>query len=310
MAQTNRIVSALCLAAFLALGSGIALAQQSNDAVDSNAVATPPPAQQQQSLPPQPPTFFVRPQQMTPPSTTSSPTAGQFLGKFLKSDFFSGQSHNILQLSPTDQRALSNSDLMIVIDHSGSMKTRDCPGFSFPGGLNSRLQWVVDELTIFSNQIIASMPHGFSLITFDNNPEVFQISNVDELNQVLSSLRPGGGTRLEAALGKAFQIHRAHMNQPLLIAVITDGEVNVRESEQTMAQGTREFPPPCGVAITILQVGAIAEQTTAGRIQALSSILPMGALYQPLTGVPFSQLRRWGLGNAVLFALRSSMSHR
>src|SRR5262249_32287442 len=102
-------------------------------------------------------------------------------------------------------------------------------------------------------------------------------------------------------------LHNEHLNQPLVIAVITDGEVNVRESGQMIAEGTRAFPPPNNLSITILQVGTIAEATTAPRLAVLTSALPMGAAYQCLSGVPFSRLRKDGLGNDVLYALRSRM---
>jgi von Willebrand factor type A domain len=341
----KRVLTALFLAAPMLFIALQAIAQENDSVVDPNAFTSTNQTQTSGSSNSQTPSsatssFFVRPkstQSASPPnpgtpsnSASSYITPNQLLGQFLhgqantgslqnmimgearqlKSEFVAEPAHNMLQFTAEDRRELSNCDLAIIIDHSGSMKTRDCPGFSYPGGLNSRLEWVVDELMIFANNIMYSMPHGFSLITFDSNPEAFQISNVDELRQVLGSLSSGGGTRLEAAIDKAFSLHQAHRDQPLLIAVITDGEVNVRESEQVIAKGTRAFPLPNGVAITILQVGAIAEQTTAPRLQALCNLMPMGAAYDPLTGVPFSRLRRDGLGNDVLLALRSSFRLR
>jgi hypothetical protein len=241
--------------------------------------------------------------------TADSSWANALVGgaRQLRAKLFDSPAHNVMQLSTADRRDLANSDLAIIIDHSGSMKTRDCPGVSLPGGLASRFEWSIDELSIFANGIMSSLPHGFSLITFDTNPEAFQISSVDSLQQVLTHLRPGGGTRLEAALQTAFQLHRAHLNQPLLIAVITDGEVNVRESQATMIEGTREFPLPNGVAITVLQIGLIAEQTTAPRLRALGNLRYAGAAYEPLTEVPFSRVRRDGLANDVLAALHTNL---
>lgn len=222
----------------------------------------------------------------------------------LKANLLTGPAHNVMQLNASDRAQLANCDIAIIIDHSGSMKTRDCPNVGIGSGFGSRFEWSIDEMRVFASEIMSALPHGISLITFDNNPQTFHVASAPELQAVLSNLRPGGGTRLEAALNAAFELHRPHMNQPLLIAVVTDGEVNVRQSAQTMIMATHAYPLPNGVSITLLQIGAIAEQTTAGRMFGLSNLRSFGAAYEPFVAVPFSEVRRDGFARELLGALR------
>lgn len=223
----------------------------------------------------------------------------------LRSALNEGPSHFTIPLSADEKNVLAHSDIIIVLDHSGSMKTLDCPASGgFP---ESRLSWCVEELAAFADQIASALPHGFHLISFESKPEVHRISNAVQMLQILNSLNGGGGTDLAAALKEAFRLHTAHPKEPLLIAVVTDAEIDLHSSQSAIVDATRQFPLPNGVFITLLQIGAISEIHTADTLASLEGLkLRAGAQYDAFFGIPFSRVRRDGLGRDLLFGLRAN----
>lgn len=223
----------------------------------------------------------------------------------LRAALQSGPAHTNTPLSADERLFLSRSDIAIILDHSGSMQATDCP--SNAGLFQSRLSWCVEELVSFADSLLTALPHGFHLITFDDKPEVFQIATAARLKEVVQGLKSGGGTDLAKALREAFRIHSAHPQQPLLIAVVTDAEVEMRSSESTIAEGTRRYPLPNGIFINILQVGITAEIHTHNNLAELDSLhTRAGAAYDAVEGVPFSRLRKDGLPRDLLAALRKN----
>jgi Mg-chelatase subunit ChlD len=217
-----------------------------------------------------------------------------------------GPAHFSASLTDEEKRLLSQSDVVLILDHSGSMRTMDCPS---AGGLaEQRIAWCAWELESFAESLTAAFPHGFHFITFDARPDIYSITSATQLREILQSLRAGGGTDLSAALREAFRLHRAHWQQPLLIAIITDAEIEVQSCQQAIVSATRQFPLPNGVFISLLQVGCIAEVHTSDRLGCLDNLKARaGAAYDACTAVPFSKLRREGLGRDLLIGLRTNL---
>ncbi|MBX9685182.1 MAG: VWA domain-containing protein [Candidatus Obscuribacterales bacterium] len=215
-----------------------------------------------------------------------------------------GPDHSRIPLSAGERQALQAADIMIILDHSGSMSQGDCPEGN---GFTSRLGWCAEELSRFSDLILAALPHGFHLISFDSQPQVFNIRSAAQLREVLQEMKAGSGTNLSSALNEAFRVHMAHSNQALLLAVLTDAEVDFQEARNTLAEASKRFPLPNGVFVSILQVGALAEIHTADRIHDLDKLdRDHGAKYDLCRGILFSQLRKDGLGRDLLSSMRSN----
>ncbi len=232
-----------------------------------------------------------------------APNVGGGPGPILRAAL-SGPAHFTVPLTAGERLALTGSDIVIILDHSGSMFSPDCPGSG--GRLESRLAWAVEEMEYFADTLCSSLPHGFELITFDSTPEVFRVQSTSQLREVLHNLKGGGGTDLPSALKEAFRVHNAHPKAPLLIAVVSDGEVDLRSSEKTIVEASRQYPLPAGVFITLLQIGINAEIHTSGDIGVLDNLQSRaGAAYDAFSAVPFSKVRADGLGRSILFGLRS-----
>ena len=237
------------------------------------------------------------------------PSAQRSFNLDIASELAKGPAHAIGNLSDWEKLALSSADIMIVLDRSGSMQASDCPsgssGYANASGAQSRLGWCVEEIEAFAQTLTGKLPHGFTFITFDSKPESTRITNAQSLHNAIDNLHGGGGTDLAAALKEAFRLHSAHPNQPLLIALVTDAEIDVRSSEEALREGARRFPLPNGVFITLLQIGIGAEAHTADTLSILDD-LPnkSGVAYDCVDTIPFSQLRRDGFGRDILLGLR------
>lgn len=213
-----------------------------------------------------------------------------------------GPAHSIVPLSADERKSLCASDIFIILDHSGSMSTADCPSSQ---GLQSRISWCREELLAFADDLVRYLPHGFHLITFDSKPEIFHITSSQQLLDALNGLEPGGGTNLAGALNEAFRLHTSHPQQPLLGAILSDAEIEVRSSEQAIVDASRRFHLPNGVFLTLLQVGLIAEIHSENTLKQLDNLdKNAGAAYDPFEGISFSKLRKDGLSRDLLSGLR------
>ncbi|MDZ4835270.1 MAG: VWA domain-containing protein [Candidatus Melainabacteria bacterium] len=226
--------------------------------------------------------------------------------------------HAAFQLSAADLQTFKASDVYIILDHSGSMESRDCPA---GGTIQSRLNWSAEELIGFSETLSRSLPHGFVFIPFNSSPQAFMVKDSQSFSSLLRGLKWQGGTQLSPALKLAFQMHERHLNQPLLIAIITDGLINISDVKHTISAATRKFRLPNGVFVTFAQVGVSVDTTllqeggvrSSPALDSISNGLDemnnlhhnFGAAYKACSVVRFRKLREDGLGRSILRALRA-----
>lgn len=234
---------------------------------------------------------------------------------YLSAELRKGPAHASFQLSAVDERRLKNADVYIILDHSGSMNGNDCP--SGNDDRQRRLEWSIEELSGFTKALEQALPHGFTFIPFNRTPEAFEVRSAEQFNTLLGAMTASGGTSLTPALELAFQRHQSHLNQPMLVAVISDGQIGPTDDVSgAIASATKRFTLPNGVFITFMQVGIMAEHNTnlAGNrpgtrrrfgLDRLTSMKQTdGCAYEPCLVVPFSQLRNDGLGRTLLQGLR------
>ncbi len=241
----------------------------------------------------------------------------------LDAELANGPSHASFKLGAADLSTLKNSDVYIILDHSGSMSSRDCPSNS--GAAQSRIDWATEELQGFAQSLEKSLPHGFTFIPFTTSPQMYSIRSARDFVGLLKNIKSAGGTSLEPALIAAFRLHYQHRNQPMLIAIVTDGQIDVADVAKTIAEGTRRFPLPNGLFITFAQIGinsGTRPRIQPGRLRSnLDRLAPFPdildgldavtrlretdrASYEPCIVVPFQQVRADGLARTILHALR------
>lgn len=244
-------------------------------------------------------------------------TGRGFRGVNLEAELRDGPAHSTFALAAEDVRALQNADVYIILDHSGSMGSQDCPSAQLQP--MERLDWAIEEMLGFTRTLQNALPHGFIFIPFSDTPTAHRVSTAEQFNQLLRSTQVSGGTNLSPAIEMAIRYHAYHYDKPLLIAIVSDGEVSIESVKKTIADATRRLPLPNGIFVTFCQIGitssASMELTEEMKsqmgddIQGLYSLNYLvknsRAMYNPCLVVPFKQLRKYGLGRTILRGLRA-----
>lgn len=220
-----------------------------------------------------------------------------------------GDPHASFKLGAADLGTLRGSDVYIILDQSGSMGVPDCPA---GGNIQNRLSWSVEELNGFADTLCKVLPHGFVFMTYNTNPSAHVVNDARAFSAFLSELRSEGGTTLAPALSLAFRAHENHLNQPMLIAIVTDGLIDVDDVKLQIAEATKRYYLPYGLFITFAQVGLSVDTSTFPQSEAVAQELnklddlqrTSGAAYDAVEIVHFRDLRQEGLGRAILKALR------
>jgi hypothetical protein len=117
---------------------------------------------------------------------------------------------------------LNPYDIVVIIDNSGSMNERDCPG-----GL-SRWQWCARQTLDASRQLKAALKRPITLALFSEHYKIFPRSDYQALSMAFNVNFPRGGTYLSkplrAVFDDYFQRKAAGSVRKLLVQIITDGE--------------------------------------------------------------------------------------
>ena len=147
-----------------------------------------------------------------------------------KSSFQAGVSGNTLVGGATAVKLKSNvveqmrdHDVVMILDMSGSMQTRDCQGLS-------RWDWVGSQ----SNELAMAAQQAASDLTvmlFSSGYQVMEHASPSLIPMIFQRVRPNGGTMLAPPLNDAltryFNARQSNPNvKPLIIAIITDGLPN------------------------------------------------------------------------------------
>jgi uncharacterized protein YegL len=201
------------------------------------------------------------------------------------------------------QKILAEHQVVIMIDRSGSMNTRDCPqGFS-------RWEWCRQQTTELSKESEDYLPEGLTLVVFSTDFEVYQHAHVKEIAEVFQNFSPEGSTNTGSALWDRL---RAYLNEkaknpkltkPLLIAVITDGEpTDGRTTADAIINATSKMTNPADISITFLQVGNGAAGS-ALLDELADKLVDEGARYDIAQHETFARLLRTGLRTALVSAI-------
>lgn len=201
------------------------------------------------------------------------------------------------------RRVLSGHDVVIMIDKSGSMNTRDCPN-----GL-SRWDWCKQQALSLAQESESYLPDGITLVVFSNESRVFPHVHVKEIAKVFEKYSPGGPTNTGEALYDRLRSYldarqaNAKTTKPIVIAVITDGEpTDGRMSANSIISATRQMHKPDEISITFLQVGYEVAGTAV--LNELSDkLVDEGAKYDIVDLKSYPELLQSGLGMALVHAI-------
>jgi len=199
---------------------------------------------------------------------------------------------------------LSNYDVAVIIDRSGSMQERDCPQ-----GL-SRWDFCREQMLNLTNQTSAAFRSGITVALFSSGYEIFNNVNFGAVPQIFADNSPDGGTYLAKPLRQILGTYFARRDsagrgavRPLLIEVITDGEPSDKEGVvQTICEATQKMSSPGEVTIQFLQIG---QEREGDRIlEQLDNRLVSqdGAQYDIVHVEPFGEIVNEGLARSLVNA--------
>jgi Mg-chelatase subunit ChlD len=234
----------------------------------------------------------------------STSSAGPLTASAGKNALQAGAAKNALHSGTTSNQLKSNvveqmrdHDVVMILDMSGSMQSRDCQGLS-------RWDWVGSQ----SNDLALAAQKAASDITvmlFSTGYQVMEHASPSLIPMIFERVRPNGGTNLSLplgdALGRYFAARQSNPNvKPLIITIITDGfPTDYEQVRQQIIDAANNTRKDGEISITFMLING--QLTGNRRMEELDSQL--GTQRDIVNLVEFDQVLRLGVKQALFEAL-------
>lgn len=148
--------------------------------------------------------------------------------------------------------ALANNHLVLLVDCSASMRTKDCPD-----GI-SRWQWC-GKNTKKLYRCLSQFADDSKIITFDSRYKTYKDGLYGKLDQIFQNELPDGETFMAPPLIEAFRLVSDSLskNRPAIIAVITDGRPSdFKEVKAAIIEQANALKQPELLSVSFIEVGS------------------------------------------------------
>lgn len=206
------------------------------------------------------------------------------------------------------EKQLGLYDCVLMLDCSGSMGDRIISSNDRQGVELTRWGWCRKEMLGFYQRGQGYFPEGITLVPFANKFAIVNEARTAAIQNLFNQLSPVGGTNMALPLSFLFDDYfaRKARNQgkinPLVIAILSDGEGNAHILRQLIIKTTQRMQYPKEILITFLAVDASDEGRPV--IEALdNNLVQAGARYDIVDSRTFEELKRYGLLKMVVAAL-------
>lgn len=232
------------------------------------------------------------------------------------------------KLNTQELNILSERELIVLVDKSYSMKTRDCPPVigailvkdRAPGLMHelfgdkssiSRWQWVAAHALDFANQISPVKPEGFRLILFNQWRDIHDGVAPAQVPKIFYNTKVGGDTLLAQFLGEQLLQYIGKRKaaagktrvKPLAVAVLTDGLPDDKNNlSEIIIHTTKQISSRDDVTITFLQVGT-SNKGESFLADLDNNLTARGARFDIVDHKTFDQVKVSGLGRAIVDAV-------
>jgi len=227
-------------------------------------------------------------------------------------------------LVKTGFEQLANRDLVVFVDKSFSMNTRDCPhtageipvndrspGFlgSNPGSI-SRWRWTAGQTMSLSRELAAVKPEGFRLILFNDWRTVYDSVKPADIPAIFMSTKVGGSENTVVFLAEELNQYITRKSQnpegtrPLALVILTDGLPDDRANlPSVLIQAANQMASPEDIKVLFIQVG---QSDKGGDFLADldNNLVSKGARYDIVDHRSFDEVVRTGVGQSVLQAIK------
>ncbi len=200
---------------------------------------------------------------------------------------------------------ISDHNVALIVDKSGSMATRDCPG-----GI-SRWLWCSEQARSLSSLTagLGGMKEGMNVVVFSDDFHVYSNVSPQQVAEIFSINFPEGMTNTGDALRSAIDAYFAKKalapktTHPAVLAVVTDGEPNRPDQvREVIIEATRRMTDPNELSITFLQVGTAPFGSSLLR-ELDDNLVNQGAEFDIVDTKTFSELESLGLTGALAEAI-------
>lgn len=155
-----------------------------------------------------------------------------------------------------DVEKVKNRDYYVVIDKSGSMEERDCPGGQ------SRWSAAQESTLAIARKCNEYDPDGITIVPFSGSFRRYENTTPDKVKDVFNENSPMGGTVLAPVLQSIFDTHLEQKASGTLkqngsmVLVVTDGlPQDENEVAKAIIAFTKKIPTRDEFGISFIQVG-------------------------------------------------------
>jgi hypothetical protein len=209
---------------------------------------------------------------------------------------------DVQQKEKEKDKTLSSIDIELIIDISGSMEDPDGTGNL------SKFEWCHQQVRELA-QRLAPYKRTMTITTFNRSFDTMERCDPAKVENIYATTHPIGGTDLvdplDARLNAAY-MKQAGTKQPVVIAVITDGQPNIPRDKTVVNRALIDFSKrltsPEQVMVTFLQIG----DNFDGRdfcIDLDDNLVSEGAKYDIVDTKTFAELKQEGIVNALIDAI-------
>lgn len=200
-------------------------------------------------------------------------------------------------------RSLAEFDLEIVVDESKSMLRKDCPG-----GI-SRWEWCGEELSELSKQLAPYVQNGFTLITFASDYEVLENATPEDVIQRFDKRPAATTTRMSMPLNNRFKrLAKKSNSKPVLMVLITDGVPSPKTEADlvidSLIAASKQVNNKRDLTVAIFEIGQENQEGKQFIKEIDDDLVKRGARYDIVRSLPFVELERVGLVNALVTVMR------
>ena len=153
---------------------------------------------------------------------------------------------------------LTQYDIILCLDKSGSMSTKDCPGGK------SRWDYAKEATEALARKAEESDKDGLTIIPFSNSFTVYDGVTSDKVHQVFQENEPNGGTDTAKVLKHVLDgyISKKPNVKPIIVLCITDGEPNDKAKlAEVITDAANKIDADEEIGIQFIQVGQDSQAT-------------------------------------------------
>jgi hypothetical protein len=141
-------------------------------------------------------------------------------------------------------------DYVVIIDKSGSMSSKDCPGGK------SRWDYCQESVFALANKCDGLDPDGIDLYVFNSGFKKYPNTTAAKVKNIFAENDPIGATMLAPVLKDALDNYFKSKANPVTIVVITDGEAgDADETAKTIIAATKKMDADEEIGIQLIQIG-------------------------------------------------------